>query len=167
MITNIEIHSRSSMENLSHNLTGSKNCAIVSISDANQIPPTFANNPAIIDIYTCFFDDEEDGPTSMTLNTATEILSFVKEMDQQNIETLYIHCGAGVSRSAGTAAAIMMLWWGDDSQVFNNGFYSPNMHCYRTMLTAAGFGYTDDELLQKEACQYELWKIMHADDLDI
>ena len=42
-----------------------------------------------------------------------------------------VHCDAGISRSSGIAAAILKAYTGDDSQIFNNPRYSPNMRCYR------------------------------------
>ena len=68
-----------------------------------------------------------------------------------------VHCAAGRSRSAGTAAALMLLCWGDDSEIFDSPIYSPNMHCYRYVLDAAGIGYDDREFDEKEAAQLALW----------
>jgi len=45
-----------------------------------------------------------------------------------------VHCDAGISRSAGVAAAILKAKTGDDTQIFNNYKYRPNMRCYRVVL---------------------------------
>lgn len=45
-----------------------------------------------------------------------------------------VHCDAGISRSSGVAAAILKAYTGDDSQIFNNPRYMPNMRCYRFVL---------------------------------
>ena len=47
---------------------------------------------------------------------------------------MIIQCDAGVSRSAGVAGALMKYYNGDDSEIFENPKYRPNMRCYRTML---------------------------------
>lgn len=47
---------------------------------------------------------------------------------------IIVHCDAGISRSSGIAAAILKAYTGDDSQIFNNPRYRPNMRCYRVVL---------------------------------
>ena len=47
-----------------------------------------------------------------------------------------VHCDAGISRSAGVAAAILKYTTGDDSSIFQNGLYDPNIWCYRKTLEA-------------------------------
>ena len=41
-----------------------------------------------------------------------------------------------MSRSAGCCAAIMRMMYNEDSPVFNNGFFTPNMKVYRMILNA-------------------------------
>lgn len=166
MFTDIIVKSRANMIQYTETNNDNITYAIVSISDYNADAPDFADDPNLFDCITVFFDDEEGGNTAMNETDAQEILDFVKSIEN-DIDILFVHCGGGVSRSAGTAAALMMLWYGDDSQIFNNGQYAPNMHCYRTMLDVAGFGYNSSDLAIKESQQYELWKIVHADDIDL
>lgn len=45
-----------------------------------------------------------------------------------------VHCDAGISRSSGIAAAILKAYTNDDSEIFDNPKYRPNMLCYRTTL---------------------------------
>ena len=45
-----------------------------------------------------------------------------------------VHCDAGISRSAGVAAAILKAKTNDDSSIFNHYRYRPNMRCYRKTL---------------------------------
>ena len=54
---------------------------------------------------------------------------------------MIVHCDAGISRSSGVAAAILKAKTGDDSQIFNNPKYRPNMRCYRIVL---------DEFMQED-----------------
>lgn len=163
MFANIQIRSRQDMETLSYELD--MPCIIISISDKNVDYPIFADNSNILDVCYLSFDDEESEERhGMTQEDAQEICEFIDQWQNENIE-LYVHCGAGVSRSAGCAAAIMLWQWGDDSAVFDDGYYAPNMHCYRSILDAADLSYDDIQLAKKERHQLDLWQMEHADDL--
>ncbi len=59
-----------------------------------------------------------------------EFLSRHKDCD------VIVHCDAGISRSAGVAAAILLWATGHDEQIFNSYRYRPNMLCYRKTLEA-------------------------------
>lgn len=77
------------------------------------------------------FDDVDSGDTAMTLAQAQQVVQFVTEND---IDLLIIHCGAGRSRSAGVAAAIMDHFNREGDVIFQR--YTPNMHCYRMVMNA-------------------------------
>ena len=49
-------------------------------------------------------------------------------------KNILCQCEAGVSRSAGCAAAIIKWLEGEDEAVFASDLYSPNRHVYRLML---------------------------------
>ena len=49
---------------------------------------------------------------------------------------IIVHCDAGISRSAGVAAAIMKYYTNDDMNYFYSGQYCPNRWCYRKTLNA-------------------------------
>lgn len=152
------------METISYDLD--EPCIILSISDVSAPHPTFADNSNILDICYMFFDDEEtENMGGMTRNDANDICRFIEQWQDEDV-SLFVHCGAGVSRSAGCAAAIMLWQWGDDSSIFCDGYYSPNMHCYRYVLDAVDLDYDDIQLAKKEREQYELWIQAHADDLE-
>ena len=133
-------------------------CIVISINGYGDYIPDFFSfgNPAILDCISLTFDDEERGNNAMTSDDAHEILDFVSDWVDEDVEIL-VHCGAGVSRSAGVAAALGLLLNGDDSLVFDDGRYSPNMHCYRTMLQAAGLSYSEEEVDAKYERQFGLW----------
>lgn len=78
------------------------------------------------------FDDTDNGFGISHSDTRKikELLSLALD----NVDLIIIHCGAGQSRSAGVAAAILKYLYNDDSQIFNNARYTPNMRCYRTLL---------------------------------
>jgi len=64
---------------------------------------------------------------------AKEVLTFVDNI-KNDIDTLVCHCDAGISRSAGVAAAISLIFMGSDSRIFNSKKYIPNMFVYRKIL---------------------------------
>ena len=80
-------------------------------------------NPQIYHI--CFISKE----------TAEEIANFAKEW-WNKVDQIVVHCDGGVSRSAGVAAAILKYFTGDDSEIFDNPNYYPNMLVYRMVLNA-------------------------------
>lgn len=77
------------------------------------------------------FDDVDTGDTAMSLIQAQAVVDFLESND---IDVLVIHCGAGRSRSAGVAAAIMNHFSRDDDVIFQR--YTPNMNCYRKVIQA-------------------------------
>ena len=85
-----------------------------------------------------FYDIDFNTPIfpSMNSNDAIEILEFV-EKNKNKVDMFVIHCNAGISRSSGTAAALSLIYNDDDSWVFSNPKYMPNMMVYRTILTEA------------------------------
>lgn len=66
---------------------------------------------------------------------AEKIAAFVM-INKHNGRRFIVQCDAGVSRSAGVAAALMKYFNGDDSPIFDNPQYCPNMRCYRMVLEA-------------------------------
>lgn len=112
---------------------------IISIRDPDanhskwDLPIITADNgvQAILPLY---FEDT-DNDTSMSEKDAEAIAQFVLQK-ADTCDLLIVHCEAGMSRSAGTAAALMCWFNGDDSPIFDHAFYRPNTHCYRAVLNA-------------------------------
>lgn len=77
------------------------------------------------------FDDVDNGSLAMAEGDAASIAEFV---EKNKDKTIIVHCDAGISRSAGIAAAIMKHYNGDDTPIFNSRLYCPNMLCYRMVL---------------------------------
>ena len=112
--------------------------AIISISDIDKSFPVLENNTnnGIVARCKVKFDDVERGANNcITKTDALKIVAFVLETALSQ-DRLIVHCEAGVSRSAGVAAAIMKALTGDDKEVFNNPRYVPNMTCYRAVINA-------------------------------
>ena len=113
---------------------------IISISPSwSDEPPFNENNHAIREILYLFFDDEETGQNAITEHDAKGIAEFVNKW-WNSIDQIVVHCDAGVSRSAGVAAAILKHFTDDDTQIFNDVRYCPNMACYRKVLNALNEG---------------------------
>ena len=131
---NISVKNKRDAVKASYHLSGKT--AIISINNVADAmyPARFNHCEELVDVLSLFFDDvlrEESG--AMTKEDAVKIKDFLKKV-LPNIEYLIVHCSAGVSRSAGVAAAIMKVVTGSDMGIFDNPKYRPNNHCYRTTL---------------------------------
>lgn len=130
---NIQIKSKS--DAIRESLVINEDCVIISINEHYSEIPVFAFNEKIQDILTLFFDDKEDDVNGMNKNQARAVVNFVNKW-KEKVNLIIVHCGAGISRSAGVAAAIGKYLNGDDTFVFNNPKYIPNRNCYRQTLNA-------------------------------
>lgn len=107
---------------------------VISIGDVesvyrDSIFPSIYNR--IFSVLPLKFDDVDGGKNCITKEDAQMIKSFV---GRHKDKLIIVHCDGGISRSAGIAAALLKFYNGDDSEIFDNGRYRPNMLCYRTML---------------------------------
>ncbi len=64
---------------------------------------------------------------------AKRILNFVDKYGKE-VDLLVVHCEAGISRSAGVAGALSLIYNGSDEYYFKE--YLPNMLVYRKILNA-------------------------------
>ena len=88
-----------------------------------------------------FCDAEEPGPDVygnpareedlMQTEDAVRIRDLLKQYPDLDV---IVHCDAGMSRSAGTAAAIVEAEGGDPATIFRSPYYDPNLHCYQLVL---------------------------------
>lgn len=124
---------------------------IISITDPKADLPEFDTNPNRIAVLGLHFydidfskkiiaDDEVEirkqyGFGLFTDDQAKEVVSFVRQ-HREAADILLVHCDAGVSRSAGVAAAVLKATTGSDEQIFKNRRYLPNMWVYRKVLNA-------------------------------
>jgi len=84
------------------------------------------------------FDDAEDSrfwQNLMTEEQADAICAFVLRYGRE-IDWLVIHCSAGVSRSPAVAAGILGGLRQDESEIWDNPDYRPNMFVYRLVREA-------------------------------
>jgi len=148
----IEIMSRSSAKRFSYKKHDEK-IAVISIVDMGNRRCYLMNNhphSGIISQCDLMFDDVEEGELFVITNKdAEKIVEYVN----MNIsaDRLIVHCEAGISRSSGTAAAIMKATKGDDWCIWKNKQYSPNLTCYKKIMTAFGIEINKEEFAEKIA----------------
>ena len=104
------------------------------------------------------YEEGSSGFSAMTRSDASAAVDFAREADSEGAP-IVVHCEGGVSRSAGTAAALAVVLGGDDSFIFSDPRYVPNMTCYRRVLEAAGLSLTEEQELAKEKENRDAWEI--------
>jgi len=75
--------------------------------------------------------DDQQAYGAISEEQARQIVAFVKKHESPDL-IVVINCTAGVSRSAGVAAALTKLACKSDQYIFNA--FTPNMLVYRTIL---------------------------------
>ena len=138
--------------------------AIVSINNVDSGFVNFRNNNKnnIVAVLSLFFDDVcSDEPNCMNENDAEKIAEFAKSIVNK-VDKIIVHCEAGVSRSAGVAAALMKYFNGDDMPIFENPQYCPNMYCYSMMLNTLMIDINEEEIKEKENINIKVWKEFHG-----
>ncbi len=106
--------------------------AMISICDPDsaEARPFVSTANGVCAILPLSFFDVDQGDGRMTRKDAERVRDFVA---RHRDVPLIIHCGAGVSRSAGVAAAVSKYLTGNDREFFGS-LYRPNMWCYRITL---------------------------------
>ncbi len=120
---------------------------IISISDPNmeyeEDPFVSPANRVTAILPLCFCDAE--GPGKDVYGIDVDESDLMTDGDAENVAAfvranrgrlVIVHCDAGVSRSAGVAAAIAKYLTGDDALFFRSDRYSPNLWCYTKTLSA-------------------------------
>lgn len=118
-------------------LTNEKH-VVISIQDPNYDFVKLPKQKSRFDkINLCFYDldkDTESFPYSKFVFNKTQannILKFVNKC-KKKVNLICVNCVAGISRSAGVAAALSMILNDTDDYFFKH--YLPNMLVYRTIL---------------------------------
>jgi predicted protein tyrosine phosphatase len=119
--------------------------AAISITCYKKTFPTLSEENRVGLLQLDFDDVNVKREGSFTQDHAVKILEFAKEIIPQ-IETLLVHCHAGVSRSPAVAASLYkLLTNASDSHYFRT--YVPNTLVYNTILeTANNLGIIPGEL---------------------
>jgi len=124
--------------------------AIISITDPTSDHPIFQESPFTkgilkLKFYDIDFSDGNITPARAELLKkygdglfkeiqARDILDFVEKI-KDRVKVIICHCDAGISRSAGVAAAILKILTGSDKDIFDNKRYVPNRYVYNKILT--------------------------------
>ena len=120
---------------------------VISISDCNEACANFPKQASRIDFLFLKFADLDKSHKKFkvcSIEIAQQIWDFVqKYLDK--IDLIVCQCEAGISRSAGIAAALSKALNGDDKYFFKH--YLPNMLVYSLLLNAI---YKEDNWLDKE-----------------
>lgn len=135
---NIKVFSRDALEKHIKYFGFRKPTIVISISCPSDLVPRYLlydiNN--MVDKIFLKFDDVEcdfGSYVSMSDEDAKNILDFV--FKHKDVENIVVHCDAGISRSAGVAAALSKIFNKDDMEYFSpETIYSPNMCCYNEIL---------------------------------
>ncbi len=113
--------------------------AVISIVSPHDIHPPLMEG--YVDVLRLHFMDIDFGIESLNEygffpEHAKKIIDFT-EKNKTRVEMFVVHCNAGISRSSGVAAALSKVYDGDDTWVFENYRYCPNMRVYRGILDEA------------------------------
>jgi len=117
--------------------------AIISISTPKDTWPTFpwVTKKTVAQIAMKFHDFDPkrwNSPSigGMNEKQAREMADFAKGMKGLGVEEILVHCDAGISRSAGTAAALSLFFNGNDGNFHKT--HVPNIHVKSLILRALG-----------------------------
>lgn len=82
-------------------------------------------------------DSLEEDSGHITDADAEQIKTFVEKYENDpSVDMIIVNCGAGQSRSAGVAAAVLMHLTRSDSHIRDDRQYTPNILCYNTVRRA-------------------------------
>lgn len=87
-------------------------------------------------------------PSAFTKDTARKIAAYVKELPAR-LDTLFVCCDSGESRSTAMSAAIMRYNGMDEMKIWKNPHYHPNTLVYSLLCEALGVPVSETELQEK------------------
>ena len=107
--------------------------ALISISCLHEYEdPIHFNGNHVLHLH--FADtDDETFPGAMSTTDAKAICKFIESLDE-DVESIYVHCQAGQSRSAEVGAALVSIFGGSSTKFFH--CLTPNMYVYWHVLKA-------------------------------
>ena len=107
--------------------------ALISISCQNEYEePIHFDGKHVLHLH--FADtDDKTFPGAMSNADAKAICEFIESLDA-DVKSIYVHCQAGQSRSAGVGAALVSMFGGSSTKFFH--CLTPNMYVYWHVLKA-------------------------------
>lgn len=139
MIKSVEVMNKAQVENYGLN-SHTHDSVVISISSrgcntAFIVPNSINQIKEVLKLQFNDTDSPEKVFGGIGRAEVKAISDFVKKYEDSDKKVkLIINCEAGQSRSAGVAAAIMKYLYNDDTPIFNNSKYTPNMLCYNKLL---------------------------------
>ena len=124
---------------------------IVSISEPTTTNPTFFENNSILDVLFLKFDDiiqeELKVVPHLKLMTKEDVYNIKQFIDKykDKIDTIIVHCHAGVSRSSAVACGICLYLGKDDYYIWNDTYY-PNSWCLELMNECLNLGLSKEDI---------------------
>ena len=119
------------------NFTSPLRYAVIgAVSPRDTHPPLQEGYVARVQLYFYYIDFEHSSYPTIKEQDAVDVLDFVEKY-KDKVDLFVIHCNAGISRSSGVAAALSFIYNGDDSWVFNDRRYLPNMKVREKILSEA------------------------------
>ena len=106
----------------------SRKTAIISITAPGQERPVFAKSEFITGIFRLCFSDIASEVPGMRMPEQSDfegLRGFLDGISSLGTQQIIVHCGAGISRSAGLAQAVSE-YLGTDVHIFDNPAYIPN-----------------------------------------
>ena len=136
----IEVHSRQTIETIDPNCP----FIVISIFDSRSYPPVIGKSTNCIGILQLCFDDvchdfgDIEGEVCINSKQGKLIADFVLTY-KNRAELIICQCEAGISRSAGVAAAISDYLLEDSTRFYKNsggpnGYFIPNKMVYRSVI---------------------------------
>ena len=122
--------------------TDAANCAAV-ISSSADVDAERLTGISYVFLQYDDVDTEIPG-RSFSESDAARILGFLQKLGPE-IDTLWCCCDAGQSRSPAVAAAICRRWGLDDSHIWKDPRYRPNMLVFDLLTKAFGLPVSDEE----------------------
>lgn len=109
------------------------NTAVISYFGTNEKPVNF---PSYIKHIRLFIDDlredEIDDPDNFHIDDFRRIARFVFNCKEKDLDII-CQCEEGISRSAGTAAAILEYFENNENLIFKDDKYIPNLVFYNNL----------------------------------
>lgn len=69
--------------------------------------------------------------------------------EDKSINTIVVHCLAGISRSGAVGCVLERVFNGNDEPVFATGNYIPNKHVYKLCCNAFNLSYSEEDFKRK------------------
>ena len=123
-------------EDMIKNYMTEENHIVISVTSPSSVGIKLPNQESRLNtLFMVFYDLDFPIPMDNCIlfneAHAKQILKFVK-LYKNKVYTILVNCEAGISRSAGIAAALSKIYNGEDSYYFKE--YIPNSLVYRTIL---------------------------------